>query len=73
MFCLLGIAALIILSLGAACAQAPKVGDVVWSNDFGGPDALKGFPQPAAFGSGFNSAQSLYLERPAGGANGGGW
>ena len=71
MFSLLAVAALIALSLGASHAQKPKVGDVVWSNDFEGPDALQGWPQPAAFGPGYNSTQSLFLERPAGGAEGG--
>ena len=64
-FCLLAVATPIVLCLSVACAQPPKVGDVVYSADFEGPDALQGWPEPAKLGPGYNSAQSLFLERPA--------
>ena len=65
MFSLLTILALIILCLSISHAQPPKIGDVVYSADFEGPDALNGWPQPAKLGPGYNSPQSLFLERPA--------
>jgi len=50
------------------CQQQPALqkGDVIFETDFKGPDALTGWSGSAKLDPGFESAQSLAIERPTG-------
>ncbi|OGV62706.1 MAG: hypothetical protein A3K19_24375 [Lentisphaerae bacterium RIFOXYB12_FULL_65_16] len=50
----------------AAAAPGPRVGDVVFQTDFEAPEALTGWSSPSQLGPGYQSARSLFVERPAG-------
>lgn len=57
----------------AAAADSPgavKRGDVLLAADFEGPDATAAWPGPASLAEGFQSGRSLFVERPAGKADG---
>ncbi len=47
-------------------ADTLRQGDVVFQTDFEGPDALKDWAGSPRLAPGFQSAQSLHIERPAG-------
>jgi hypothetical protein len=55
-----------LLQIVGACKPMPRKGDVLYQTDFEGPDALKGWSGAGKLGPGFESDQSLFIERPAG-------